>query len=153
MEFQDKTLSCSDCGSPFTFTAGEQRFYQEKGFSNEPRRCKDCRTRKRGDGERGDRGGGGGVSRHAGPGRSYSSDSGAEKQYFNAVCSAWVRPSDVRLARPPGLLPHLLQRGRTSDPTGSHVTAKSGRSGEDESPHHLRRRCLRGGGPTSAPTN
>lgn len=41
--YQDKTLVCRDCGTEFTFTAGEQEFYAEKGFQNEPARCKDCR--------------------------------------------------------------------------------------------------------------
>ncbi|MDO5022528.1 MAG: zinc-ribbon domain containing protein [Eubacteriales bacterium] len=41
--FEDKTLVCSDCGQEFVFTAGEQEFYAEKGFQNEPKRCKDCR--------------------------------------------------------------------------------------------------------------
>ena len=45
--FTDKTLVCKDCGQEFVFTAGEQEFYAEKGFQNEPARCKDCRlTRK-----------------------------------------------------------------------------------------------------------
>ena len=47
MEFQDKTLTCEDCGKDFTFTAGEQEFYQEKGFDNEPRRCSDCRDKRK----------------------------------------------------------------------------------------------------------
>ncbi|MDD2429436.1 MAG: zinc-ribbon domain containing protein [Eubacteriales bacterium] len=42
--YQDKTLACRDCGQEFTFTAGEQEFYAEKGFQNEPTRCKDCRS-------------------------------------------------------------------------------------------------------------
>jgi len=46
-EFQDKTLVCKDCGKEFTFTAGEQAFYKEKGLDNEPKRCKDCRDKKR----------------------------------------------------------------------------------------------------------
>jgi CxxC-x17-CxxC domain-containing protein len=41
--YQDKTLVCKDCGQEFAFTAGEQEFYAEKGFQNEPARCKDCR--------------------------------------------------------------------------------------------------------------
>ena len=41
--FQDKTLVCRDCGAEFVFTAGEQEFYAEKGFQNEPSRCKNCR--------------------------------------------------------------------------------------------------------------
>jgi len=43
----DKTLVCIQCGKEFTFTEGEQEFYKEKGFENEPKRCYDCRkTRK-----------------------------------------------------------------------------------------------------------
>ena len=49
--FVDKTLVCSDCGAEFTFTAGEQEFHHSKGFSNEPRRCANCRrARKAADG-------------------------------------------------------------------------------------------------------
>lgn len=44
---QDKTLVCRDCGAEFIFTAGEQDFYQEKGFTNEPTRCKDCRIARK----------------------------------------------------------------------------------------------------------
>ena len=43
----DKTLTCRDCGKEFTFTAGEQEFYKEKGFTNEPTRCKECRDAKK----------------------------------------------------------------------------------------------------------
>lgn len=42
--YEDKTLICRDCGSEFIFTAGEQEFYAEKGFENEPQRCKACRN-------------------------------------------------------------------------------------------------------------
>lgn len=45
--YQDKTLICKDCGKEFVFTAGEQEFYAEKGFSNEPQRCKECRDAKK----------------------------------------------------------------------------------------------------------
>ncbi len=41
---QDKTLTCRDCGAQFTFTVGEQEFYAEKGFTNEPSRCPNCRA-------------------------------------------------------------------------------------------------------------
>lgn len=47
MEFQDKVLVCSDCGKEFVFTAAEQEFYAQKGFENEPKRCKDCRVIKK----------------------------------------------------------------------------------------------------------
>lgn len=43
----DRTLVCKDCGREFVFTEGEQQFYTEKGFTNEPTRCKDCRAAKK----------------------------------------------------------------------------------------------------------
>ena len=44
----DKKLTCKDCNNEFVFTEGEQEFYKEKGFDNEPQRCVDCRrARKR----------------------------------------------------------------------------------------------------------
>ena len=45
--FEDKKLVCKDCGEEFVFTAGEQEFYAEKGFQNEPQRCKACRDAKK----------------------------------------------------------------------------------------------------------
>ncbi len=45
--YQDKTLVCKDCGNEFVFTAGEQEFYAEKGFANEPQRCKACRANRK----------------------------------------------------------------------------------------------------------
>jgi len=41
---QDKTLTCRDCDKEFTFSASEQDFFAEKGFTNEPGRCPDCRA-------------------------------------------------------------------------------------------------------------
>ena len=41
--FEDRTLTCADCGSEFIFTASEQQFYREKGFENDPKRCLSCR--------------------------------------------------------------------------------------------------------------
>ena len=43
----DKTLVCSDCGKEFVFTEGEQAFYAEKGFTNEPKRCPECRKARK----------------------------------------------------------------------------------------------------------
>lgn len=43
----DKTLVCKDCSKEFVFTEGEQEFYQEKGLTNEPQRCPDCRKAKK----------------------------------------------------------------------------------------------------------
>ncbi|MCL2332130.1 MAG: zinc-ribbon domain containing protein [Actinomycetia bacterium] len=50
---EDKTLVCKDCGEEFVFTASEQDFFEEKGFT-EPQRCKACRD-KRKNGGRGPR--------------------------------------------------------------------------------------------------
>lgn len=45
--YQDKVLVCRDCGEEFVFTSGEQEFFAEKGFTNEPVRCRDCRSAKK----------------------------------------------------------------------------------------------------------
>ena len=41
--YENKVLTCKDCGNPFDFTVRDQMFYAEKGFENEPQRCRDCR--------------------------------------------------------------------------------------------------------------
>ncbi len=50
MAYQDKTITCKDCGQEFVFTASEQEFFAEKGFTNEPMRCKPCRDARKGAG-------------------------------------------------------------------------------------------------------
>ena len=45
MEFQDRMLKCVDCGTEFVFTAGEQLFFHDKQFRNEPKRCKNCKAK------------------------------------------------------------------------------------------------------------
>ena len=47
MSYVDKTLRCRECGNDFTFTAGEQEFYQQKGLMNQPGRCPACRAARR----------------------------------------------------------------------------------------------------------
>jgi CxxC-x17-CxxC domain-containing protein len=44
MEYHDKVLKCGECGAEFVFTAGEQMFFADKGFKNEPKRCKACKA-------------------------------------------------------------------------------------------------------------
>jgi len=44
---EDKTLTCKDCATEFSFTVRDQMFYREKGFENEPQRCRDCRTQRK----------------------------------------------------------------------------------------------------------
>ncbi len=59
MAFEDKSLQCSDCGATFTFSAGEQEFFASKGYTNEPKRCPQCRQARKagryGDGDYGNR--------------------------------------------------------------------------------------------------
>jgi CxxC-x17-CxxC domain-containing protein len=47
VSFEDKTLQCRECGASFTWTAGEQEFYAQKGLVNIPSRCTDCRKARR----------------------------------------------------------------------------------------------------------
>lgn len=42
--YEDRTLACRDCGEAFIFSAGEQRFFAEKGLVNTPQRCANCRV-------------------------------------------------------------------------------------------------------------
>ena len=44
---EDKVLTCCECHNEFVFTASEQEFYEEKGFTNEPRRCPSCRQARK----------------------------------------------------------------------------------------------------------
>ena len=46
MEYRDKTLVCIECHQQFVWTAGEQLFYADKNFKNEPKRCKDCKRKR-----------------------------------------------------------------------------------------------------------
>jgi CxxC-x17-CxxC domain-containing protein len=48
MEFTDRILKCSDCGNEFVFTAGEQLFFFDKQFKNDPKRCKLCKAKRAG---------------------------------------------------------------------------------------------------------
>ncbi len=76
MDFQDKSLQCSDCGNSFTFTAEEQRFFQSKGYTNEPKRCPSCRQARK--------------SERYGNG-AYSS----QRQMFPAVCAECGKETEV----------------------------------------------------------
>jgi CxxC-x17-CxxC domain-containing protein len=44
MSFVDKSIKCSDCGSDFTFSVGEQESFAAKGYANDPKRCRLCRA-------------------------------------------------------------------------------------------------------------
>jgi CxxC-x17-CxxC domain-containing protein len=112
----DRTLTCRDCGQAFTFTAGEQAFYAERGFS-EPQRCPSCRSARKAqrassgyDSGYGGGGGGGYSSGGYGGGGSYSSGGGygggsyssggggyssGPRQMYPAVCSECGRDTEV----------------------------------------------------------
>ena len=49
-DVEDKMLTCKDCGNEFVFSEREQQFFAEKGFQNQPQRCRDCRHARRGHG-------------------------------------------------------------------------------------------------------
>jgi CxxC-x17-CxxC domain-containing protein len=46
MPFADRDVLCVDCGAQFVFSAGEQEFFREKGFVNEPKHCKQCKAKR-----------------------------------------------------------------------------------------------------------
>ena len=105
--YNDKNLTCADCGQEFVFTASEQDFYAQRGFT-EPRRCASCRASRKaarnaeGGGSYGSYGAGGGYS----AGGSYSSGGGGggysgggynrgPREMFTATCSNCGREAQV----------------------------------------------------------
>jgi DNA-directed RNA polymerase subunit RPC12/RpoP len=46
MDYSDRVLKCQDCGAEFVFTAGEQLFFHDKQFTNDPKRCKQCKAKR-----------------------------------------------------------------------------------------------------------
>ncbi len=47
MAYEDRTLTCVECGNAFTFSADDQQYHAEKGYENEPKRCESCRQARR----------------------------------------------------------------------------------------------------------
>src|SRR5688572_12125558 len=47
MSFQDRDLTCVECSQSFTFSADDQQYHREKGYTNEPKRCPNCRQARR----------------------------------------------------------------------------------------------------------
>jgi len=85
MSFQDKSLQCSDCGATFTFSAEEQEFFQSKGYTNEPKRCPECRQARK-------------SQRYGSSSSSSSSSSsnyGSRRQMFPAVCAECGKNTEV----------------------------------------------------------
>jgi CxxC-x17-CxxC domain-containing protein len=94
MSYADKTLTCRDCGTAFTFTAGEQEFYAQKGFANEPTRCQDCRQARKQSRNSGDSYGGSYGGGDYGGGSSYGGGR-QEREMFTATCSECGRDAQV----------------------------------------------------------
>ena len=96
MSYADKTLTCRDCGNPFTFTQGEQEFFAQKGFTNEPGRCTECRAvrkaRGAGASPESNRGYGGGGYSGGGNSGGYSR---APREMFAATCSECGQTAQV----------------------------------------------------------
>jgi len=57
MTYTEKMLKCADCGKDFAFTVEEQEFFASKGFTNEPKRCPECRSARRAERNGGNSGG------------------------------------------------------------------------------------------------
>jgi CxxC-x17-CxxC domain-containing protein len=114
-------MTCADCGQEFTFTAGEQEFYEQRGFSEPPKRCPSCRAvrkaqRQSGSGSSGGYDGNGGESFGGYSGAGYSSDFGGgggggggfrdrpQREMFDAVCADCGKTARVPF-RPTGARP------------------------------------------------
>jgi len=85
MSFQDKTLECSDCETTFTFSVEEQEQFQSRGYTNEPKRCPECRQARK---SRQNRTGG----------NSYGNSSYGytpRRQLFPAVCADCGKETEV----------------------------------------------------------
>ena len=67
MALADKSLTCVECGAPFTFTSGEQEFFASRGYTNEPKRCPECRSARKNQQRGGSGGGFGGAPREMHP--------------------------------------------------------------------------------------
>ena len=76
MSFQDKSIQCSDCGTTFTFSVEDQEFFQSKGYTNEPKRCPECRQARK--------------SRQNG-----NSNYGAPRQMFPVTCAECGKSTEV----------------------------------------------------------
>ncbi len=97
MSYEDKVIACVDCGAEFTFTADEQQRFAERGFTNEPKRCKTCRDARKA--QQGDSGGRGGSrsfsSRSGGGGGGRGGFSSGPRQMFPATCASCGQPTEV----------------------------------------------------------
>jgi CxxC-x17-CxxC domain-containing protein len=84
MSYTDKTLTCRDCGASFVFTAGEQEFHEQKGFSNVPGRCPACRAQRKAQG--------GGMSNNRRQGGGFG---GGTREMHTATCATCGKSCQV----------------------------------------------------------
>ncbi len=98
MPFEDKNIVCADCGEEFVHSAEDQARYAERGFTNEPKRCRTCREKRKAQSGGGGAGAGAGRSggaprsgsrppRSYGEGNSGRGGSAGPRQSFEAVCA------------------------------------------------------------------
>ncbi|HZO71259.1 MAG TPA: zinc-ribbon domain containing protein [Ktedonobacteraceae bacterium] len=85
--YQDRTLTCRDCGQEFTFTAGEQEFYASRGLTNEPGRCPECRAARKQSG--------GGRRNSSYGDSSYEYRDRAPRQMYTATCASCGNEAQV----------------------------------------------------------
>src|SRR5438874_2370222 len=81
MSYTDRILTCRGCGSTFPFTAGEQEFFAQKGFTNEPSRCPACRAARK------SQPGGGGTAYDQERDSARSAYRREPRQMYTATCS------------------------------------------------------------------
>lgn len=46
-KFEDKTLTCEECGTDFVWDKSEQAYFAKKGFKKVPKRCRACRAERK----------------------------------------------------------------------------------------------------------
>jgi len=76
MSFEDKSLQCADCGVTFIFSADEQELFQSRGYTNEPKRCLECRAARKAD-------------------RATNSGYGGRRQMFPVICAECGKNTEV----------------------------------------------------------
>ena len=94
MDFQDRPLQCLDCKNEFIFTAGEQEFYDRKGFKEIPKRCKPCRDARKTRRTGSEAGGSNGYGNGNGESNGNRAPRGA-REMFDATCASCGAPARV----------------------------------------------------------
>ena len=93
--YNDEKLTCTDCGTEFTFSAGEQEFFASKGFQNKPNRCPDCRSARKAQRGSGPGAGGGGGARSYGGGGGAAGGGYGAREMYSVTCSECGQQAEV----------------------------------------------------------